>query len=185
MPVAAGDNLADGDFLILNGRKPPANFDEWGRMARDRSQRGHALYAVASEEYFRTIGVPLIRGRMFGEQDDWNSPHIALISQTLARERWPDQDPIGHVIHFGNMDGIMKPLTIVGVVGDIRARGLNFPPSPVIYVNYRQRGMNVNASPTIVMRSAAPVAEIVSAARSTFRDLAPDSPSNSPPSRMR
>lgn len=176
MPVAAGDNLANGDFLILNGRKPPANFDEWGRMAQDRSQRGHALYAVAGGEYFRTMGLPLIRGRMFSEQDDWNSPHVALISKTLAHERWPDQDPIGQVIHFGNMDGILKPLTIVGIVGDVRARGLNLPPSPIIYIHYRQRGMNANSFPTIVMRSAVPVAEIVSAARSIFHDLAPDFP---------
>jgi ABC-type antimicrobial peptide transport system permease subunit len=80
------------------------------------------------------------------------------------------------VIHFGNMDGILKPLTIVGIVGDVRARGLNLPPSPIIYVDYRQRGMNANSSPTILMRSAAPVAEIVSAARGIFHDLAPDVP---------
>jgi predicted permease len=176
LPVAAGDDLADGYFLILNGRKPPANFIEWERIAQNSSQVGHALYADAGEEYFRTMGIPLIRGRMFGEQDDWNSPHVAVISQSLAHERWPNQDPIGQVIDFGNMDGNLKPLTIVGIVGDVRARGLDRPPSPVIYVNYRQRGMNANSSPTILMRSAAPVAEIVSAARRIFHDLAPDAP---------
>src|SRR5439155_1945581 len=69
LPVAAGDDLADGTFLILNGQKPPANFDEWERIAQNPSQVGHASYCVAGEEYFRTIGIPLIRGRMFGEQD--------------------------------------------------------------------------------------------------------------------
>jgi hypothetical protein len=59
MPVAAGDNLADGSFLILNGRKPPANFDEWISMHLNPSQVGHALYCVASEEYFRTLGIRL------------------------------------------------------------------------------------------------------------------------------
>jgi putative ABC transport system permease protein len=141
LPVAAGDNLADGTFLLLNGQKPPANFDEWGRMAHNPSQAGYALYCVASEAYFRTLGIPLIRGRMFGEQDDWNSPHVAVISESLARERWPHQDPIGQVINFGNMDGNLKPQTIVGIAGDVRARGLDSPPSPVIYVDYRQRGM--------------------------------------------
>jgi predicted permease len=176
LPVAAGDNLADGTFLLLNGQKPPANFDEWGRMAHNPSQAGYALYCVASEAYFRTLGIPLIRGRMFGEQDDWNSPHVAVISESLARERWPHQDPIGQVINFGNMDGNLKPQTIVGIVGDVRARGLDSPPSPVIYVDYRQRGMHGNSSPTILMRSALPVGEIVSAARGIFRDLAPDAP---------
>ena len=128
IPVAAGDDLADGDFLILNGQKPPANFDEFGRIAQNPSQAGHALYCVAGEAYFRTMGIPLIRGRMFGEQDDWNSPHVAVISESLARQRWPNQDPIGQVIDFGNMDGNLKPLTIVGIAGDVRARGLDLPP---------------------------------------------------------
>jgi len=176
MPVAAGDDLAEGDFLVLNDGRPPADIREFGRMHRNASQVGHALYCVASEAYFRAMGIPIVRGRMFGDQDDWNSLHVAVISETLARQRWPNQDPIGQVIEFGNMDGNLKPLTVVGIAGDVRARGLDSPPSPVIYVDYRQRGMNANSSPTILMRSAAPVAAIVSAARGIFHDLAPDVP---------
>ncbi len=176
MPVAAGDDLADGDFLILHGQKPPANLDEFGRMHHNPAQVGHALYAIAGEDYFRTIGIPLIHGRFFDQQDDWNSLNVAVISQALARQRWPDQDPIGQVIDFGNMDGDLNPLTIVGIAGDVRARGLDSPPSPIIYVDYRQRGMNPNSSPTIILRSAAPAGVIVSAARRIFHDLAPDVP---------
>ena len=176
MPVAAGDDLADGDFLILNGRRPPANFDDFERMSQNPSQVGHALYCVAGDDYFRTLGIPLIRGRVFSEQDQWSSPHVAVISESLARQRWPNQDPIGQVVEFGNMDGNLKPLTIVGIAGDVRAQGLDFPPSAVIYVDYRQRGFNINSQPTILMRSAAPVGEIVSAARGIFHDLAPDAP---------
>src|ERR1700682_3627666 len=131
-------------------------------MSQNPSQVGHALYGVAGVEYFRTLGIRLIRGRMFGEQDDWNSPHVAVISESLARQRWPNQDPIGQAIDFGNMGGNLKPLTIVVIAGDVRARGLDLPASPVIYVDYRQRGLNANSSPTILMRSAAPVGEIVS-----------------------
>jgi len=176
MPVAAGDDLPEGDFLVLNGQRPPADFKEWSQIHLNRSQVGHALYCVASEAYFRTLGIPMIRGRMFGDQDEWNAPHVAVISQSLARERWPNQDPVGQIIHFGNMDGILKPLTIVGIVGDVRARGLDLPPSGVIYVDYRQRGMQANSSPTILVRSAAPVGQIVSAARQIFHDRAPDVP---------
>jgi predicted permease len=176
LPVAAGDDLPDGGFLVLNGQKPPANFDEWARFAQNPSQVGHALYCVAGEGYFRTLGIPLIRGRMFGDQDDLNSPNVAVISESLARERWPNQDPIGQIINFGNMDGNLKSLTIVGIAGDVRAAGLDRPPSPIIYVDYRQRGMHANSSPTIVMRSAAPEGVIVAAARGIFHDLAPDVP---------
>jgi predicted permease len=176
LPVAAGDNLADGDFLILNGTKPPTNFDEWDVIARDPNHVGHALYCVASREYFSTLGIPLIHGRLFDEQDGANSLNVAVISETLARQRWPNQNPIGQLIDFGNMDNNPKPLTIVGIVGDVRARGLDLPPAEVIYVNYRQRGMNANSTPTILMRTNAPEDVIFSTAHSIFHDLAPDVP---------
>ena len=176
LPVAAGDNLAEGSFLILNGQKPPASFDDWSHLAQNPAQVGHALYCAAGESYFRAMGIPLIRGRMFGDQDDLNSPHVALISRSLARQRWPDRDPVGQMIDFGNMDGNLKPLTIVGIVGDVRARGLDLPPGPIIYVDYRQRGMNANSEPVIMVRTAAPVAGFVSAARGVLHDRAPDVP---------
>ena len=176
LPAAAGDDLADGTFLILNGERPPTSFEEWDRISKNPAQTGHAYYAVASEGYFRTLGIPLIRGRFFSDQDDLNTTNVAVISDFLARQRWPGQDPIGQVVDFANMDGNMKPLTVVGVVGDVRARGLDFPPSPIIYVSYRQRGINANSSPTIFVRSAAPAGEIISAARGIFRELTPDVP---------
>ncbi len=176
LPVAGGDDLPNGEFLILNGQAPPTSFEDWERMEQNSARVGQASYCVAGDGYFRTLGISLIRGRIFGEQDDLNSPHVALISQTLAQRQWPNQDPIGQVIDFGSMDGNMKPLTIVGIVGDVRARGLDLPPSPIIYVNYRQRGMNVNSSPTIIMRSAAPTERIVAVARGIFHELAPDVP---------
>lgn len=176
IPVAAGDDLANGGFLILNGKNSPTTFDEWGRMAQNPSIVGQALYCVASEGYFRTMGIPLIRGRLFNDADTIDAPNVALISQALARRQWPDQDPIGQTINFGNMDGNLKPQTIVGIVGDVRAEGLDRPASSVIYMDYRQRGMHANSSPTILMRSAAPPAEIVSVARGIFHDLAPEAP---------
>jgi putative ABC transport system permease protein len=176
VPVAQGDDLPEGDFLILNGQKQPVNFEEWGSMAQSPSQVGQALFCVASEQYFRTVGIPLIRGRMFNAQDDFNSPNVALISQALARQRWPNEDPIGQIINFGNMDGSLKSSTIVGIVGDVRAEGLDRAPSSIVYVDYRQRGMSSNSSPTILMRSAAPPSAIVTAARGIFHDLAPDAP---------
>jgi putative ABC transport system permease protein len=176
LPVAAGDNLADGNFLLLRGQAAPTNFDEWDLIARNPVNVGHALYSVASREYFRTLEIPLISGRLFDEQDNLGSPNVALISETLAHQRWPNQNPIGQVIDFGNMDGNPKPLTIIGVVGDIRARGLNLPTSPIIYVDYRQRGLNVNSTPTILIRTVVPDDDIFSAARGIFHDLAPDAP---------
>ena len=175
-PVARGDDLADGQFLILNGRKPPENFEEWGRIARNPAQLGHASYCVAGEGYFRTLGIPLVRGRMFGDQDTPDSTHVALISESLARKRWPGQDPLGQIIDFGNMDGNLKPLTIVGIAGDVRTAGLDRPPSSVIYVHYRQRGMHGNSDPTFVVRTSVAEGSILGAARTIFAELAPNAP---------
>ena len=154
----------------------PTNFDEWDRIAQNPSQVGDALYCVAGEGYFRSIGIPLIRGRIFGDQDDLNSPNVAVISESLASQRWPNQDPIGQMIDFGNMDGNLKPLTIVGIVGDIRAQGLDRPPSPIIYVDYRQRGMNAQfvAHNHYAQRRTASADHFRRARH--FPDLAPDAP---------
>ena len=176
LPIADADGFPDGEFLILNGQPAPTTDSEWDRFSRNKSQIGEADYAVASEGFFRAAGISLIRGRLFGPQDGPDAPHVALISETLDHEKWPRVDPIGQVIFFGNMDGIMKPLTIVGVVGDVRAEGLEQPSTPIIYVDYRQRGLGANSSPAIIMRTALPAATVIPPARAVFRQLDPDIP---------
>ena len=176
LPIADADGFPNGLFLILNGQPAPTNDQEWGRFALNKKQTGVADYAVASGGLFSSVGIPLIRGRLFNAQDGPKTPHVALISQTLAREKWPNQNPVGQQIFFGNMDGIMKPLTIVGVVGDIRAEGLDRPASPVIFVDYRQRGLAVNSSPALVLRTTLPASAIVPSARAIFHQLNPNIP---------
>ena len=83
---------------------------------------------------------------------------------------------IGQQIFFGNMDGIMKPLTVIGVVGDIRAEGLDQPSSPVIFVDYRQRGLGGNAAPAIVLRSSLPPSAVIPSVRTIFHQLNPNIP---------
>ena len=82
---------------------------------------------------------------------------------TKARQQWPNRDPIGQTVAFGNMDGNLKPLTIVGIVGDVRAEGLDRPASSVIYANYEQRGLSGNSSPIILLRTDARTGPIVAA----------------------
>lgn len=174
LPIAT--EFANGQFLILDGQQPPANFEEWGRFTQNPKNVGDALYCVTSADYFRTAGIPLLRGRLFDERDGADSLHVAVIGEAVARQQWPNEDPIGHVIEFGNMDGNLKPLTIVGIVDDVRAEGLDRPVTPVIYVDYEQRGLSGNSSPIILLRTDAGTGPIVAAARSTFHDLAPDVP---------
>ena len=173
LPIADAGGFPDGLFIILNGRTLPSNFDELRPMWLDSNQTGSAEYAVASAGFFQASGIPLLRGRMFSSQDGPDAPHVALITQTLARSRWPHSNPIGQQIFFGNMDGIMKPLTIVGVVGDVRADGLDQPASPVIFVDYRQRGLPPNSSPAIIFRTTILPSAIIPSVRSIFHQLDP------------
>src|SRR5215472_8253491 len=80
-----------------------------------------------------------MRGRLFEARDTASTPHVALITKSLAQEKWPNQDPLGRQIEFGNMDGDPTLLTVVGVVGDVRYESLEQRPNPTIYVNYHQR----------------------------------------------
>jgi len=174
LPIATG--FANGQFLVLDGQQPPANFEEWGRFTQNPKNVGDALYCVTSADYFRTAGIPLLRGRLFDERDGADALHVAVIGDAVARQQWPNDDPIGHVIEFGNMDGNLKPLTIVGIVGDVRAEGLDRPVTPVIYVDYEQRGLSGNSSPMILLRTDAATGPVVAAVRSVFHDVASDVP---------
>jgi predicted permease len=96
-----------------------------------------------------------------------------VISESLARERWPHQDPIGHTIEFGNMDGDLRLLTIVGIVGDVREYGLDSPPRPTLYVDLFQRP---RSAITLTMLSDADTRSVTSAARGILQDLDPEIP---------
>ena len=144
-------------------------------LFRDPAHTGYADYVVASEGYFRALGIPLRSGRLFDDRDAFDAPHAALISESLARAQWPGQDPIGRTIEFGNMDGDLRLLTVVGVVGDVRERSLEHPPRPTIYVNYRQRPQ-ATARFSVVMRSSAAPGAILPEARKIVHDLDPNVP---------
>ncbi len=140
---------------------------------RDREHTGEADYAVTSEGFFTTLAIPLVQGRLFDEGDSVDAPHVAVINESLARERWPKGDAIGHTVEFGNMDGDPRLLTIVGVVGDVREHSLEARPRPTIYVNYRQRPQGAHQF-MIVMRAPENPAAAILAARQITREVDPN-----------
>jgi putative ABC transport system permease protein len=159
--------------------KDPALMSEFSNffddLFHDKAHLGDADYAVASEGFFRTLGIPLLHGRLFDDRDTMDAPHVAVISQSLAKQKWPDQDPIGRTVEFGNMDGDPRLLTIVGVVGDTRDRSLEAAPRPVIYVNYRQRPQAAWQF-TAVMRTSVKPDAVFAAARRVVHELDPNLP---------
>ena len=144
LPMNGG--LPDGMFLLMTPDelpKIPDTLDEMSRefdiLFKQKDRQGNAEFGVATSGYFQTLGIPLLRGRLFDDRDTPDSPHAAVISESLARARWPGQDPIGQTIEFGNMDGDIRLLTVVGIVGDVHQYGLDTPAPPTVYVNLFQR----------------------------------------------
>ena len=171
LPMDGG--LPDGMFLLMSQGEMPKTMDGLGALFQQKERLGNADFCVATGGYFRVLGIPLIRGRLFDERDRANAPHVALISESLARDRWPNQDPIGHTIQFGNMDGDLRLLTIVGIVGDTHEYGLDMPPRPTVYVNLFQRP---RAAISVTMLSEADTLSVTSAARAILQDLNPEIP---------
>jgi putative ABC transport system permease protein len=174
LPLTSG--LSDGTFLVMSpGQSAPARMEDMEPLFHDAARTGNADFCVASTGYFRALGIPLVRGRLFDDRDTFDAPHAAVVSQALVRERWPGQDPLGRIVEFGNMDGDLRLLTVVGVVGDVRDQSLEAAPKPVIYVEYRQRP-RATSSFDVVLRADADAAAVIAEARSIVRRLDPTLP---------
>ena len=117
----------------------------------ERGDRTIASYQIASSDYFRTLRIPLVRGRFFEPSDDAEAPGVALINQTLADRTWPDEDPLGQRITWGDPSTEeVDWYTIVGIVADTNLEGLDAEPVPETYLHYSQYPM---AFATFVMRA--------------------------------
>ncbi len=175
LPLAEG-SVSDGYYVLMTpGDAMPRDFAEYERMMHESARTGDADYCAADAGYFRVLGIPLVRGRLFDDRDTMDSPHAALISASLARQKFPGQDPLGRLIEFGNMDGDLRLLTIVGVVGDVRDSRLESPPRPTIYTNWRQRP-RASSRFTIVMHTDTAPGDVLPAARDIVRTLDPKVP---------
>jgi len=156
LPLTGGG--PDGTFLINN----------------DPARKGHAEYRLASSGYFAAMRIPLLRGRTFDASDGTNSANAAVISQSLVKKYWPNEDPIGQIIQFGNMDGDFRLLNVVGVVGDVHDYGIDVAISPTIYANALQRLPSPSLS--MVARAQVEPSALVPVMREAVRSLDPQLP---------
>ena len=145
---------------------------------RPEGERPVAGYQVVSEDYFPTLGIPLVRGRFFTEADNEETTQVALINETLARTYWPEGDPTGKRVVWGapDDDGTeVEWLTIVGVVGDTHVDGLDTDPRPELYMPYRQ---SPSRYLSLVARAAAGVdaAELAPLVRRALSAVDPQQP---------
>jgi putative ABC transport system permease protein len=124
-------------------------------------------FSRAMHNYFQAMGIPIRRGRGFEPTDVGTAPPVAVINQTMASRLFANEDPIGQHIRIGTAP--TGPwMTIVGVVGDVRHRGLEDEPQPEMYVTYLQAAP---VAPFIVMRTAGDPALLAEPVRAEMRRL--------------
>lgn len=118
--------------------------------------RQAALYQLISPDYFRTLRIPLVAGRIFRDDDIVGRPTVAIVNQEFVRRYSQGRDPLGRRIGPG------PPMTIVGVVGNVRMTGVETAPEPQIYASYLQ---TYEPNIFLVVRSSLPQGELMSAVK--------------------
>jgi predicted permease len=171
----AGGGTGNGAFIVMSSPNEQIDFNQLPQLMKDKSRSGYAEFRVASPNFFKALHIPLVAGRLFDDRDSPTAPPAALISAALARKQWPNESPLGKSIQFGNMDGDLRPFTIIGVVGDIREASLADEPRPTFYAYYRQRPVRASSF-YFVLAGSAPSTTVIAAARRIVHDLRPDVP---------
>lgn len=116
---------------------------------------------VTDPDYFRTLEIPLLKGRFFAPDDQPESPKVAIINQAFQQRFWPNEDPLGKQAILATKEPLT--VTIVGVVGNVRHHGLAAEVQPELYVPYAQAAPEVMV---VVTRTAQDPSSIISAVRS-------------------
>ena len=130
---------AAADALPLDGSRSAVVFTAEGTEADDRSRVPTVQYSSATPRYFEVMGIRLLRGRTFGDQDEATGAPVAIVTESIARLSWPGQDPVGKRLHLGGPQAKNPWLTVVGVVDDMRTRRVEEDPRPTIYRPLKQR----------------------------------------------
>lgn len=130
-----------------------------------------------AQDFFMTLGIPIRRGRDISDRDTANDPSVTVISESLARRLWPNQDPIGKQVNVALADR-----TVVGVVGDISVRGLERTSEPQVYLSSQQvadGALPFFAPKDMVVRTDRNPTALVPAIRAIVHEVDPDQPVSS------
>lgn len=130
----------------------------------------YANFAVATGSYFKTVGIPLLAGRDFDNRDQYGSPFTAIISRSLAQQAFGSVNPIGRRISC-SLDS-PKPMTIVGIVGDVRQNSPASSLQPEIYMPFRQHPYYANEL-QIVARTDSDPRKLIRPMRRVMQKAAP------------
>ena len=168
--------VAGAMALPLGGSSFVLSFTVAGRPPLPSSQQPAMQVRVATPEYFQTIGIPLRRGRLFTDDDRPGSPPVVVITESAARQFFPNEDPIGKKITLGWGRGRGTPRAggeVVGIVGDVKEEGLDEAEPPQLYMPYRQWPVQAMS---LVLKTAVPPASVSDAARRAVYAVDPNVP---------
>ncbi|HVO97135.1 MAG TPA: ABC transporter permease [Bryobacteraceae bacterium] len=169
--VAASTSLP-----LLNNME--VRFDREG-SSRSEAERPSAAYAAVGPQYFSTLRIRLVRGRLFSEADNENAPLVAVVSEEFAARFFPNEDPIGkridvsRPVRFKSSEEMVKP-EIVGIVANVKMSDLAADPRPMIYVPHPQNPFSRGV--WFAARVAGPPASLASAVRREFMNIDREQP---------
>jgi putative ABC transport system permease protein len=146
------------------------SFQVEGREPYKPGEEAVADYTVVGADYFRTMNIGLLRGRVFTEHDTANSPQVMVVSNAFVRQYFPNEEPIGRRIVFDGNDKTARE--IVGVVADVRRNGLDVNVQPEMYVSHVQkpeRRLNV-----VIRTEAEDALQLAQAARAEVKAFDPN-----------
>ena len=154
LPISGGDSIGD---INIEGHpsesgNPPA-----------------ASFRRTLPNYFRVMGIPLVRGREFDESDDATRPPVMIISENMARRFWPNQDPIGQHVKIGPVNNLPWH-TVVGVVKDVRQNGLDLEP---VWATYEPLAQQPSTSAAVAIRTQGDPRSVIASARAELRRIEP------------
>jgi putative ABC transport system permease protein len=157
--------------LPIGGGMAGRSFVIEGRPDPGRENQPGASYSVICPDYFKTMGIRLLSGREFTEQDSQNAPGVIIINETMARRYWPDEDPIGKRIKIGYYESDGPWLTVVGLHQDVRQGGLDRPARAQFFRPYNQAAWPVM---TVVVRTVSSPGGFINPVKQALARVEPD-----------
>ena len=171
MGLPTGDFGSNGSYAV-EGKHPSMWPDSKSSSPpADFHKLPYADFSLASPNYFSTIGMRLLRGRDFNDADLYERPFVVIISESVARQVFPNEDPLGHRIQCG----LDSPnwMTIVGVVSDVRQNSPASPLGPTLYMPLRQHPFMANQAEVVVRTSGDPD-RLVPQVQNTIHQMNPE-----------
>ncbi|PYT10580.1 MAG: hypothetical protein DMG59_28505 [Acidobacteria bacterium] len=155
-------------FAIANGPNS-VGFEIEGRPASKGEPAPQVAIINVTSEYFEALRQPVLQGRSFNDHDDRKAPLAALINQTMARHRWPGEDPIGRRLSFDQGESWAR---IIGIAGDANEYGLDHAVQDEVYLSVAQNPLHGFGN-KVVVRTAGDPMNVSAAVRAALHDIDP------------